>query len=186
MTEQGYRVGVIVGSASEQSLNRQYAEALQRLGDAAGLAFVDIPIVQLPFYGTHFDADYPDVGVEFKSALAGVDGLLIVTPEYNRSIPGVLKNAIDWATRPGGESVLPGLPTAITGASKGAISTALAQAHLSTILIAQGTPVLGAPEAYIRIGDEFFDDDGGIASEGTREFLTGFLKDFRALIARWR
>ena len=108
MTEQGYRVGVIVGSASEQSLNRQYAEALQRLGDAAGLAFVDIPIVQLPFYGTHFDADYPDVGVEFKSALAGVDGLLIVTPEYNRSIPVGSPSRSHSSARPGSTGCTPG------------------------------------------------------------------------------
>lgn len=181
----GYRVGVIVGSASESSLNRRLAEGMAGLAGDAGLTFVDIPIAHLPFYGTHFDADFPEMGWEFKRAIEDVDGLLIVTPEYNRSIPGVLKNAIDWATRPGGASSLPGKPTAVTGATKGAVSTAVAQAHLKAILSSQGVPLVGVPEAYIRIDDGFFAADGSIASEGTRQFLTTFLQALRDLIARW-
>lgn len=181
----GYRVGVIVGSASESSLNRRLADGLALLAADAGLTFVDIPIGHLPFYGTQFDGDYPEIGWELKRAIEDVDGLLIVTPEYNRSIPAVLKNAIDWASRPGGASSLPGKPTAVTGATKGAVSTAVAQAHLKSILAAQGTPLVGVPEAYIRVGDGFFDDDGAIASEGTREFLSGFLRALHDLIGRW-
>jgi chromate reductase len=186
MTETVYSVGLIVGSASENSLNRRYAEALRRIAPDAGLELVDIPIAHLPFYGTQYDSDYPEVGVELKRAIDDADGLLIVTPEYNRSIPGVLKNAIDWATRPGGKSSLAGVPTAVTGASKGAVSTAVAQAHLKSILSALGVPLVGVPEAYIRVDDEFFADDGSFAREGTRDFLTGYLRALHDLIGRWQ
>lgn len=180
-----YSVGVIVGSVSEPSLNRRFADALALLAPAADLAFRDIPIGALPFYGTQYDRDFPAVGREFTAAIESVDGLLIVTPEYNRSIPGVLKNAIDWATRPPGHSVLAGTPTGVIGASGGVISTAVAQAHLKSILAAQGAPLVGRPEAYIRITDDFFDEDGGVRSTGTREFLTGFLVALHDLIERW-
>lgn len=181
-----YTVGLIVGSVSEPSLNRRFAEALVRLAPETGLVVRDIPIAELPFYGAQYDKDFPTVGRAFKDAIEKVDGLLIVTPEYNRSIPGVLKNAIDWATRPAGHSSLTGKPTAVTGASKGVISTALAQNHLKAILVAQGAPLVGAPEVYIRITDDFFTEDGAIANEGTREFLTAFLQRLHELIRRWQ
>lgn len=180
-----FTVGVIVGSVSEPSLNRRFADALTRLGADAGLRFEDIPIGQLPFYGTQYDREFPDAGRAYKDALARVDGLLIVTPEYNRSLPGVLKNAIDWATRPPGHNSLDSKPTAVTGASGGVISTAVAQNHLKAILSAEGAPLVGVPEAYIRVGDGFFDEEGAVASEETREFLTGFLRKLHDLIARW-
>lgn len=180
-----YTVAVIVGSVSEPSLNRRFADALEKLGPAVDLTFRDVAIGGLPFYGTQYDKDFPAEGRAFKEAITSADGLLIVTPEYNRSIPGVLKNAIDWASRPSGESVFPGRPTAVTGATTGAVSTAVAQNHLKAILTAQGAAVLGVPEAYIRIGDGFFDDEGAIASAGTRTFLTGYLRNFHDLIARW-
>lgn len=180
-----YTVGVIVGSVSEPSLNRRFADALEKLGAAAGLEFRGIPIGHLPFYGAQHDRDYPEDGWVFKRAIESADGLLIVTPEYNRSIPAVLKNAIDWASRPAGQSSLPDKPTAVIGASKGVISTAAAQQHLKAVLASQGVPLVGRPEAYIRIGDDFFDDDGGVANEGTREFLTGFLRALHDLIGRW-
>lgn len=181
-----YTVGLIVGSVSEPSLNRRFADALVRLAPETGLVVRDIAIAELPFYGAQYDKDFPTVGRAFKDAIENVDGLLIVTPEYNRSIPGVLKNAIDWATRPAGNSSLTGKPTAVTGASKGVISTALAQNHLKAILAAQGAPLIGAPEVYIRITDDFFTDDGAIANEGTREFLTAFLQRLHELIRRWQ
>jgi chromate reductase len=180
-----YTVAVIVGSVSELSLNRRFADALVALGPAADLEFRDIPIGHLPFYGAQYDKDFPADGWAFKRAIESADGLLIVTPEYNRSIPAVLKNAIDWASRPTGESSLPDKPTGVIGASKGVISTAAAQQHLKAILASQGAPLVGRPEAYIRIGDDFFDEEGGIASEGTREFLTGFLRALHDLMGRW-
>lgn len=180
-----YTVGLIVGSASEPSLNRRFADALVRLGPDADLAFRDIPIGHLPFYGTQYDRDFPAEGRQLKQEIESADGLLVVTPEYNRSIPGVLKNAIDWASRPGGHSSLTDKPTGVVGATRGAISTAVAQNQLKAILAAQGAPLVGRPEAYIRIGDDFFDESGGVAGEGTREFLTGFLRSLHDLIARW-
>lgn len=181
-----YTVGLIVGSVSEPSLNRRFAEALVRLAPGTGLVIREIPIAELPFYGAQYDKDFPAVGRAFKDAVDSADGLLIVTPEYNRSIPGALKNALDWASRPSGQSSLTGKPTGVTGASKGAISTALAQSHLKSILAAQGAPLVGAPEVYIRITDDFFADDGAIAAEGTRDFLTGFLQRLHELIRRWQ
>lgn len=180
-----YTVGLIVGSVSEPSLNRRFADALAALAPDADLEFRDIPIGDLPFYGTQYDTDFPERGWAFKRAIEAADGLLIVTPEYNRSIPGVLKNAIDWATRPVGQSSLPDKPTAVIGASGGVISTAAAQQHLKAILAAQGAPLVGRPEAYIRTGDGFFDENGAIASDGTRAFLTGFLRALHDLIERW-
>ncbi len=181
-----YTVGLIVGSVSEPSLNRRFAEALVRLAPGTGLVIREIPIAELPFYGAQYDKDFPAVGRAFKDAVDSADGLLIVTPEYNRSIPGALKNALDWASRPSGQSSLTGKPTGVTGASKGAISTALAQSHLKSILAAQGAPLVGAPEVYIRITDDFFTEDGAIAAEGTRDFLTGFLQRLHELIRRWQ
>lgn len=181
-----YTVGLIVGSVSEPSLNRRFAEALVRLAPGTGLVIREIPIAELPFYGAQYDKNFPAVGRAFKDAVDSADGLIIVTPEYNRSIPGVLKNALDWASRPSGQSSLTGKPTGVTGASKGAISTALAQSHLKSILAAQGAPLVGAPEVYIRITDDFFTDDGEIAAEGTRDFLTGFLQRLHELIRRWQ
>jgi chromate reductase, NAD(P)H dehydrogenase (quinone) len=179
-------VGVIVGSVSTDSLNRRYAEALGTLAASAELSFVDIAIDRLPFFGTQYQDDFPPEGLAFKAALKAVDGLLVVTPEYNRSIPGVLKNAIDWASRPMGESALPDLPIAVTGASRGVISTAVAQNHLKAILTSQGAAVVGRPEVYLRVTDETFDDEGGFADEKTVEFLRGFLRALRAQVERFR
>lgn len=183
MTET-YRVGLIVGSVSEPSLNRRLAHAITLLGPEAGLVFDDIPIGHLPFYGTQFDDPYPDEGRVLKGAIERADGLLIVTPEYNRSIPAVLKNAIDWATRPMGESALAGTPAAITGATQGAVSTAVAQAHLASLLLAQGMPLLPM-EAYIQAEEGFFAEDGSFAKDETRDFVLDFLVALRDLIARY-
>lgn len=185
MSEHTPSVGVIVGSVSEPSLNRRFADALALLAPKAGLRFTGIPIADLPLYGTQYDRDYPAPGRAYKKALDGVDALLLVTPEYNRSVPAAMKNAVDWATRPVGESALPGLPVAVIGASKGAVSTAVAQAHLKSVLVSQGAALLGAPEAYIRIGDDFFTDDGAVAVERTRGFLLEFLQAFRTHIDRY-
>ncbi|WP_431804677.1 NADPH-dependent FMN reductase [Microbacterium sp. bgisy203] len=180
-----YTVGVIVGSVSVPSLNRRFAEALGKLAPEAELTFTDIAIGELPFYGSQYDKDFPPVGTAFKEALGGVDALLFVTPEYNRSIPGVLKNAIDWATRPFGTSAIADRPVAVIGASGSAVSTAVAQNHLKAILSSQGAALLGRPEAYIRTGPDFFTEDGAVANEGTREFLLTFLRAFHTHIARY-
>jgi len=182
-----YSVALIVGSVSEPSLNRKLADALALLAPSAGLELADVPIGQLPHFGSHLQKkeDYPDIGRAFKDAVDSADGLLIVTPEYNRSIPGVLKNAVDWASRPVGESSFTGRPTAVIGMSKGAISTAVAQNHLKAILSAQGAQVLGSPEAYIRYRDGLIDDEGAVTDASTEKFLVRFLTSFHELIARF-
>jgi chromate reductase, NAD(P)H dehydrogenase (quinone) len=183
MTER--TVGVIVGSVSTNSINRRLAHALAELAPRAGLEFVDIEIAQLPFYGTQYDEDYPLEGAAYKAALNGVDGLLLVTPEYNRSIPAVLKNAIDWATRPSGESIFPHKPVGVIGASDGDLSTAVAQTHLKSILTSQGAALVGEPEAYIHFTDDYLDDEGAVADEADAAFLLEFLEALRDQIARF-
>lgn len=190
MTERQDRhtVALIVGSVSTPSLNRRLANALVGLSADAGLRLDDVSIEQLPFFGAHLQSpeDYPAVGREFKDAIDAADGLLLITPEYNRSIPGVLKNAIDWASRPVGQNSFAGRPVAVTGMSKGVISTAVAQNHLKAILSSQGALVLGEPEAYIRYRDGLIADDGTVTDESTRRFLLSFLEGLRDLIARCR
>ncbi|MDX2377229.1 NAD(P)H-dependent oxidoreductase [Microbacterium sp. LRZ72] len=177
-------VAMIVGSVSEPSLNARFGDALARLAPRAGLTITTVPIDGLPFFGAHLQKaeDYPDVGRELKDAVDGADGLLVVTPEYNRSIPGVLKNAVDWLSRPVGESSFPGKPTAVIGTSKGVISTAVAQAHLKSILASQGANLVGSPEAYIRYSEGLVDDEGNVTDADTEGFLLTFLRAHRALI----
>lgn len=177
-------VGLIVGSVSEPSLNRRFAGALAKLAPRAGLELREIPIGELPFYGTQYDRGFPPVAQEYRAALDEVPGLLMVTPEYNRSIPGVLKNAIDWATRPSGESWFPGKPVGVIGTSKGAISTAVAQNHLKAVLTAVGAAVLGRPEAYVRYTEGLVDDDGDVTDASTERFLVRYLEALRAHVVR--
>lgn len=179
-----FTIGYIVGSISSTSINRRLAKALEGLAPE-GLTLQEIPIEQLPFYSPDFDADYPPVAQEFKQQIADVDGVLIVTPEYSRSIPGVLKNALDWASRPYGQSALAGKPTAVIGASPGAISTAAAQQHLKAILANLDAPTMGQPEGYIQSLPGLFTDEGEVTNEATAAFLISYLEAFGSLIARY-
>ncbi|MGW4965579.1 NADPH-dependent FMN reductase [Nonomuraea sp. NPDC004186] len=178
-----YIVGYIVGSLSQKSINRTLALALSRLAPPE-LRLTEIPIGELPLYSYDYDPDYPAVAQEFKDAIKASDALLFVTPEYNRSVPGALKNAIDWATRPYGSNVLNGKPSAIIGASPGQISTAVAQQHLKTILSFTNSPVLGQPEAYIQFAKGLINDEGDIQVPSVAEFLTGYMQAFTAHIRR--
>lgn len=180
-----YTIGCIVGSVSQPSLNRRLAGALTRLAPRAGLEFRDIPIGHLAFYGNQMDDAYPQVGWDLKNAVADVDGLVFVTPEYNRSIPAVLKNAIDWLSRPKGKSSFSNKPTGVIGTSKGVVSTAVAQADLKSILASQGAPLVGSPEAYIRYTEGLVDDDGRVTDESTEKFLIEFLLALHDLVRRW-
>ena len=186
MTDRRFTVALIVGSVSEPSLNRRLANALVGLSPDAGLSLVDVEIGHLPFFRAQYQSEdeYPDVGRGLKSGVDSADGLLIVTPEYNRSIPGVLKNAIDWASRPYGKNSFNGKPTAAIGASGGAIGTALAQQHLRQILGAQGVLLMGG-ETYITFKQGLIADDGTVTDESTRGFLKSFLDQFAALVARF-
>lgn len=179
-----YKIGYIVGSISSTSLNRRLARGLASVAPE-GVELVEIPIKDLPFYSPDHDADFPQVARDFKQAIADVDGVVIVTPEYSRSIPGVLKNALDWSARPYGQGSFNGKPTAIIGTSGGPISTAAAQQHLRAILGHFNAPTLGQPEGYIQATPGLFAEDGQVTNEGTAAFLQGFLEAFTRLIDRY-
>jgi chromate reductase, NAD(P)H dehydrogenase (quinone) len=178
-----FAVGYLVGSLAKGSINRKLAAALVRLAPA-GLALREIRFDELPLYSYDYDADYPPVARAFKDAIAGVDAVLFVTPEYNRSIPGGLKNAIDWASRPWGQNSFARKPAAIIGTSPGKIGTAVGQQHLRSILGFCNSPQMNAPEAYIQFEKGLISDDGEVTVESTREFLRGYMEEFCGFITR--
>ncbi|GHD39130.1 NAD(P)H-dependent oxidoreductase [Mycetocola manganoxydans] len=181
--EPPYSVGYFIGSLASASINRQLAGALVKLAPAE-LEMREIPIRDLPLYSYDYDDDYPEVARSFKQAIADVDAVLFVTPEYNRSIPGALKNAIDWASRPYGENAFTGKPSAVIGGSIGAIGTAVAQQNLRSVLSFCNSPQMNAPEAYIQITPGLIADDGMITNEGTETFLRDWMGDFLTFITR--
>ena len=144
-----FKVGYLIGSLAKESINRKLARALVRLAPRE-LEMTEVPFRDLPLYSYDYDADYPPPGRAFKEALAKVDAVLFVTPEYNRSIPGGLKNAIDWASRPYGQNSFSRKPSAVIGTSPGAIGTAVAQQQLRSVLSFCNSPQMNAPEAYIQ------------------------------------
>src|SRR5262245_6316692 len=143
-----YQVGYLVGSLAKASINRKLAHALVRLAPEQ-LELAEISFGDLPFYSYDFDADFPPAARVFKQAIASVEAVLFVTPEYNRSIPGALKNAIDWASRPRGENSFAHKPSAVIGASTGRLGTAFAQQSLRSVLTFCNSPQMHAAEAYI-------------------------------------
>ncbi|MGQ0384762.1 MAG: NADPH-dependent FMN reductase [Gammaproteobacteria bacterium] len=176
-----YQVGYIIGSLAQGSLNRRLARALVRLAPV-GLGFREISIRDLPLYSYDYDKDYPEPARALKQAIAEVDAVLIVTPEYNRSIPGALKNAIDWASRPYGSNSLARKPSAVIGASPGRIGTAIAQQHLRGVLGFCDSPQMNAPEAYIQAGKDLIDDEGNVTDESSKQFLAGFMTQYKAFL----
>jgi chromate reductase, NAD(P)H dehydrogenase (quinone) len=178
-----FTAGYMVGSLAKGSLNRKLSRALTRLAPE-GLLLREIPIGELPLYSYDFDADYPPAGRALKDAIAAVDAVLFVTPEYNRSIPGSLKNAIDWASRPWGKNSFARKPSAIIGTSPGKIGTAVAQQHLRSILAFCNSPLMNAIEAYIEFTPGLITDDGEVTNDSTREFLANYMKEFHAFIER--
>jgi chromate reductase, NAD(P)H dehydrogenase (quinone) len=177
-----YKVGYLIGSLAKASINRKLAKALLRLAPPA-LQFSEIPIRDLPLYSYDYDADFPPVARAFKASIAEVDALLFVTPEYNRSIPGGLKNAIDWAS-PWGKNSFARKPSAVIGTSPGAIGTAVAQQSLRSVLGFCNSPQMNAPEAYIQFTPGLIDDDGQVSNPKTEEFLRSYMADFHAFVAR--
>jgi chromate reductase len=178
-----YKVGYFVGSLATASLNRKLARALVRLAPKA-LTMTEIPFRDLPLYSYDYDADFPAAATQFKEAIAAVDAVLFVTPEYNRSIPGGLKNALDWASRPYGTNSFTRKPAAIIGASPGRIGTAVAQQHLRSILAYCNSPLMNSMEAYIQLEKGAISDDGELANESTRKFAEKFMAEFLAFIDR--
>lgn len=178
-----YKVGVFIGSLAKESINRKLANALMRLAPES-LELKEIPIKDLPLYSYDYDDDYPAVAKEFKEAISRVDALLFVTPEYNRSIPGSLKNAIDWGSRPWGQNSFNLKPSAVIGTSPGAIGTAVAQQHLRSILSFVNSPELAQPEAYIQFTPGLINGKGEVTVESTAEFLRNWLRAFEVFIEK--
>jgi len=178
-----YKVGYFVGSLSTSSINRLLAKALVLLAPT-GIEMAEISIKDLPLYNRDYDADYPEVAKEFKSAIAAVEAVLFVTPEYNRSIPGALKNAIDWASRPYGTNSFARKPSAVIGTSPGKIGTAIGQQHLRSILGFCNSPQMNAVEAYIQFEPGLITDDGEVTNDVTAEFLRNYMAEFHAFIMR--
>lgn len=173
-----YNIAVIAGSIRKDSLNQKLAEALTKLAPPE-FSFKTVRIDDLPLYNQD-DDDKPAAAVSrLRKEIKEADALLFLTPEYNRSIPGVLKNAIDHASRPWGQSVWGGKPAGVLGISVGAIGTALAQQHLRSILSYLDVPVLGQPEVYLQAKDGLFDADGGIGPD-SRAFLQGWMDRYAA------
>ncbi|MCW4386354.1 NAD(P)H-dependent oxidoreductase [Salinibacterium sp. SYSU T00001] len=181
--EPPYTVGYFVGSLATASINRTLSKALIRLAPQQ-LEFTEIPIANLPHYSWDYDDNYPPEGRALKEALAEIDAVLFVTPEYNRAIPGVLKNAIDWASRPYGQNSFTRKPSAVIGASVGAIGTAVAQQDLRSILSYCNSPQMNAPEAYIHLTPGLITDEGKVTVESTEEFLRGYMNSFYEFIRR--
>ena len=178
-----YKVGVIIGSLAKESINRKLAQALMRLSPD-DFEFTEISYKDLPLYNYDYDLDYPQAAREFKESIAKVDAVLFVTPEYNRSIPGALKNALDWASRPRGQGAFKNKPVAVIGASSGAIGTAVAQQHLRTILAFMNAPQMNYPEGYIQVRPGLIDENGDVTVESTREFLRMFMNEFYTFVER--
>jgi chromate reductase len=178
-----YHVGYLVGSLAKGSLNRLLAKALTRLAPPA-LQLTEIAFKDLPLYSYDYDADFPPAARAFKKAIADSDAILFVTPEYNRSIPGGLKNAIDWASRPWGQNSFARKPSGVIGTSPGAIGTAVAQQQLRSVLSFCNSPQMNAPEAYVQFKPGLITEDGQVTNEKTAEFLRNYMTEFHAFVVR--
>jgi len=178
-----YKVGYLIGSLAKESINRKLARALIKLAPEK-LQFHEIGFADLPIYSYDYDADFPPQARAFKADIQKSDAVLFVTPEYNRSIPGGLKNAIDWASRPYGSNAFARKPAAVIGASPGAIGTAIAQQSLRSVLGFLNAPQMNAPEAYIQFKPGLITDDGDVTVPATEEFLRQYMEEFHLFIAR--
>ena len=179
----GFTVGYLVGSLATNSINRRLARALAGCAPPE-LQLTEVSFRDLPLYSYDYDENYPPVATTFKDAIAAVDAVLFVTPEYNRSIPGGLKNAIDWASRPYGKNAFARKPSAVIGTSPGKIGTAVAQQHLRSILSFCNSPLMNSIEAYIQFEDGLIGEDGQVSDESTRAFLRTYMTEFHDFITR--
>lgn len=177
-----YNIAVIVGSIRKDSLNQKLADALEKLAPPE-FSFTKIRIDDLPLYNQDDDGQPAAAVTRLRKEVAAADGLLFLTPEYNRSIPGVLKNAIDHASRPWGQSVWGGKPAGVLGVSVGAIGTALAQQHLRNILAYLDVQTLGQPEVFLQAKEGLFDVNGNIGAD-SRAFLQGWMDRYVAWVKR--
>jgi chromate reductase len=177
------KITVIVGSIRRESINRKLAEALTKLAKP-GTQFTFSRIDDLPLFSQDLEASPPAPVLRLRGEVRGADGVLIVTPEYNRSIPGVLKNAIDWASRPYGQNSFDGKATAGIGTSQGSVGTAAAQQHLRSILAYLNVNLMGQPEGYITFKPGMVDEAGQVTDESVRKFLQLYMDKFTAWVER--
>lgn len=177
-----FHIAVLIGSLRRDSFNRKLADAMTKLAPS-DVTFKQLSIGDLPLYNQDDDAHQADAVLRLKADIKAAQGLLFVTPEYNRSIPGVLKNAIDHASRPYGQSAWSGKPAGVLGVSVGAIGTALAQQHLRNILAYLNCPTLAQPEAFIQAKDNLFDEHGEIGA-ASKEFLQGWMDQYVAWVKK--
>ena len=178
-----YKVGYIVGSLSKDSINRLLSKALIKVAPP-GIEMLEIPIGQLPLYNRDRDNDFPPEARALKESISAADAILFVTPEYNRSIPGALKNAIDWASRPFGKNAFHRKPTGMVGASTGKIGTAIGQSHLRSIMAFCNAPLMNSIEVYIQFTPGLITEDGTVTVESTERFLRNYMTEYHAYIQR--
>lgn len=178
-----YTIAVVVGSLRHESYNRQLAGAVAKLAPSE-FSFRQVKIADLPLYNQDDDDDQAAPVKRLKNEIAAAQGVLFVTAEYNRSIPGVLKNAIDHASRPYGHSAWAGKPAGVMGCSIGAPGAAMAQQHLRNVLAYLDMPTLGQPEAFIQVKDGLFDEGGDIGNTDSRTFLQGWMDRYVAWVKK--
>lgn len=178
------RIATIVGSLRRDSLNRKMAQAAKHLA-APTMALDIVEIGDLGFYNQDIEATPPPTWLRFREQVAAADGVVFFTPEYNRSVPGVLKNAVDVGSRPYGKSVFKGKPAAIMGVVPGALGATAAVQHLRVALVCNDMPVMSGPEAYVGGADKLFDAQGHIQVDSTRKFVEGFLQAFETWVRRF-
>lgn len=171
------KVAVIVGSLRQASINRKLAFALEKLAHPK-LQFSFLKIDDIPLYNQDLDEQLPESVKRFKNEVTMADAILFVTPEYNRSIPGVLKNLIDWGTRPAGQNVWAKKCMACIGTSPGAVGTAVAQSHFRSIMVAENAFLIGQPEVYLVYKEGLIDENHQITQDSTKKFLQQFLEQF--------
>ena len=177
------RVAVFVGSLRRESINLKLAKALMKL-EAPGCTFDLVDISDLPHYNNDLWPNPPASVTRLKQAITAADAVLFVTPEYNRGIPGLIKDVVDWASHPFRDNSWSGKPAAIIGASPGKIGTAVAQSHLRSTLLVLNLAVMGEPEAYIQVSPTLFAEDFTVTDEKTRAFLQTYLKSFAEWIKK--
>lgn len=177
-----YQIAVVVGSLRKDSFNKKLADAIVKLAPSE-FSFKHLNIGDLPLYNQDDDAHQAASVQRLKTEISASQGLLFVTPEYNRSIPGVLKNALDHASRPYGQNAWAGKPAGVIGASVGAIGTAMAQQHLRNVLAYLDAPTLGQPEAFIHAKDGLFDDAGNIGPD-SKAFLQNWMDQYVAWVKK--
>jgi chromate reductase len=177
-------IAVLVGSLRRESYNRKMAQALMAM-QPPSLKLDIVEISQLQLYNQDLDENPPGEWVEFRQKIRSHDGVIFVTPEYNRSVPGVLKNAIDIGSRPYGKSAWDGKPTAVMSVSPGALGGFGSNHHLRQCLVFLNMPVLQQPELYIGGANKLFNERGEISQDSTREFLSNFLKTYATWVERF-